>query len=1168
MKTLKDIIFSDIKVNNNDNYQIFNEGGIGKTTQMKAAYLELINTHIDKTVPIFIDCKSLNFKSDYPLLSAILEKYCGNDCMESTHLERLKKLICSETPQRDSYKYIIFIDGINECESNKNKSKVLQDIDELLKSPNNKMIVSSRINEDELVSKGFKKLKVKEFTDEQIITYLNSKGINDNGISIKLNKINPSLLKILRIPMFLKLFANTYSDPEKHIFPDIYTTNIVRKADLLQGFLDKILEDKENQHGNKIAPEYLERKFALNLFLPALAFEMSLKSTFAISEKVMTDVIDNKFSYDYFKRLTFSNDRKLFKNIDCNDVLDICKDEFSLITLSNKSYAFSHQVWRDFFCAKFYAMCIEYDIIDVFDTTISASVRQFIGEIVKNENGECECDFEKITDLEKAKKSPVNIFLQKHNLNSSSPLSPLQTHTLVEIMKTSRSNTITADYSNLDLTNSNLVDCNIPNSFFKESILIDSTLIPSGHKMDFTSAILYSNAKALITSSKDKSIILWNTDTGKEIANPIIGHTKWINQIAITHDEKNIISISNNTIKIWDINTGDCIDTIDFAHKDTITSLAISNDDKLFATGDYSGVIKIWDLNNRNALYGLFGHFKSITSIRFSNKTNNIVYSSSSDLTIRKWTLALNNHPTFSNNSSNKTINYLLRDLPNEIIMHSDEDFTKERHNAEINQIELSPNNKYLVSVGRDKKIIVWNLDAIKIHNEFLKSIELIKGEENPNIFFEELYNKFNIKNNHIIEATDDTLQTDITNIAFIDDSTIICGNQNGVVCIRELETLNIKKVLYTHKDAIKSISISNNILASTSSSEIIIYNLFNNEKIHTISQVNISHVNFSAFYKAQKLLFCASNDTLYIIDLHSGVIVNKLNFSGQLLEGIYLDEIQKTAIIYTKNYVYITDLSFPMVLKSKLKLPKPISNIEKYKNPGEYLLYLTNSNIVILNMIDNKFYYDESITVKTKNGIYMNDSIVYYKKNKILKHTINDNETTTIVSFDKPINYIYKYKNDLFISVWGKIYLLDINSQFQLIYDFYDSSKLVDIICSTKNYILLSSKNELVIINRSGKYILFHDFDGKITNIISIKNYVFSISTNEGLYIFDSKANEIIANYKCFLPYNVLNIDLTKANIDYNSTNIYLYIFQNGGKISNDHIPKKLSITYDIDET
>lgn len=500
MKTLKDIIFSDIKVNNNDNYLIFNEGGIGKTTQMKSAYLELIKAHIDKIVPIFIDCKSLNFKSNYPLLSAILKKYCGNDCMESTHRERLEKLICNETPQQDSYKFIIFIDGINECESN--KYKALQAINKLIKSPNNKIVVSSRINEDELVSKGFKKLKVKEFTDVQIITYLNSKGINNNGVSIELNRLNPSLLKILRRPMFLKVFANTYS--EKHIFPDIYTTNIVRKADLLQGFLDKILEDKENQHDNKIVPEYLERKFALERYLPALAYEMSLLHSYSIHNDVLNNLRTKVFDSNYFERFE-SEDETTFENISSlKNINNICIVEFSLLNKSNKDYAFSHQVWQDFFCAKFYTMCIEYDIIDVFDNTISASVRQFIGEIVKNENGECECDFEIITDLEKAKKSPINTFLQSHHLNSSKPLSPLQTCTLIEIMKTSRNNNITAKYDNLDLKYVKFYgdSYSLPNSTFAGSWLSKDSFV-SRIKGDIISISIDDGGESIVALCND-----------------------------------------------------------------------------------------------------------------------------------------------------------------------------------------------------------------------------------------------------------------------------------------------------------------------------------------------------------------------------------------------------------------------------------------------------------------------------------------------------------------------------------------------------------------------------------------------------------------------------------------------------------------------------------------
>lgn len=722
MKTLKDIIFSDIKVNNNDNYLIFNEGGIGKTTQMKAAYLELINSHIDKTVPIFVDCKSLNFKSDYPLLSAILEKYCGNDCMEATHRERLEKLICNETPQNGSYKFIIFIDGINECESN--KYTVLQDIDKLLKSPNNKIIISSRINEDELVSKGFKKLKVKEFTDEQIIIYLNSKGINDNGISIKLNKINPSLLKILRIPMFLKLFANTYS---KHIFPDIYTTNIVRKADLLQGFLDKILEDKENQHGNKIAPEYLERKFALERYLPALAYEMSLLHSYSIHNDVLKNLRTTVFNSNYFERFE-SEDETIFENISSlKKINNICIVEFYLLNKSNDDYAFSHQVWQDFFCAKFYAMCIERDIIDVFEDSISISVRQFIGEIVKNENGECECDFEKITDLEKAKKSPINMFLQSHNLNSSTPLSTLQTHTLIEIMKTSRNNNITADYSNLDLKNVNFYKCKLRNSTFDNSKIYYHNFISSGHTKAVNSISISSNGK-IISGSDDETIRLWDYNIGMKTGEPIKGHNGIITSVAFSPGGDKFASGSRDTtIRIWDANTSKPIGKPLIGHHACINDVIFSQNGEMIASASDDKTIRIWDANTGEQIGDpLIGHTDSVTSIVFSH-TNDTLISASFDKTIRIWNLktrepigepiiahthwitAVAISPTddkIASGSCDKTIRIWNLKTKEPI------GAPLEGHTACINAVAFSPDGRMVASGSNDKTIRIWDSNS------------------------------------------------------------------------------------------------------------------------------------------------------------------------------------------------------------------------------------------------------------------------------------------------------------------------------------------------------------------------------------------------------------------------------------------------------------------------
>ena len=187
---MMEILKDKIKLDNNDSYILFEQGGMGKTSQMKAVFRSFALSHKDGIVPIFVDCKSIDFNRKQPLLTYILFKFCGDDCPDNfeNSIVRLENML---TKAGKKHKYIFFIDGINECENN--KYLVVQDIIKLLKSPNNKIIVSSRVDEDDYAFNNFKRLKVKEFTYAQIVTFLNSRGFKDNGNNVELNKLNSSL---------------------------------------------------------------------------------------------------------------------------------------------------------------------------------------------------------------------------------------------------------------------------------------------------------------------------------------------------------------------------------------------------------------------------------------------------------------------------------------------------------------------------------------------------------------------------------------------------------------------------------------------------------------------------------------------------------------------------------------------------------------------------------------------------------------------------------------------------------------------------------------------------------------------------------------------------------------------------------------------------------------
>ncbi len=489
MDTLRD----KIRLDNNDSYILFEQGGIGKTRQMKAVFREFATSHEEGMVPVFVDCKTIDFNRKQPLLTHILLKFCGDDCSDNyeNSIFRLENML---TKANSKYKYVFFIDGINECENN--KCFVVQDIAKLLKSPNNKVIVSSRINEEDIGLKDFKRLRVKEFTDAQIITFLNSKGFKDNGNDVKLDRLNPSLLKILRVPMFLKLFVETYS--ADNIFPDMYTSNIVRKADLLQEFINKIFDDKNEQHISENDPEYIKRKFALERYLPSLAYEMTLLHKYSINNEVLKNLRTKVFNSNYFERFE-SEDENIFENIlSLKEITNICIKEISLLNKSNDSYAFYHQVWQDFFCGKFYELCIKYDVLESFENAMPESVRQFIGEITG------ECDFESKDNLD-TEASPIEKFLQKHNLQQpeNKQLSAIQTRNLVEIMKTSRNGNITGDYSNCNLSQSSFIYSSFSNANFENAIAQINCFFPDGFKNDIQYVAISQNEKEFLVIDKE-----------------------------------------------------------------------------------------------------------------------------------------------------------------------------------------------------------------------------------------------------------------------------------------------------------------------------------------------------------------------------------------------------------------------------------------------------------------------------------------------------------------------------------------------------------------------------------------------------------------------------------------------------------------------------------------
>lgn len=118
------------------------------------------------------------------------------------------------------------------------------------------------------------------------------------------------------------------------------------------------------------------------------------------------------------------------------------------------------------------------------------------------------------------------------------------------------------------------------------------------------------------------------------------GHSHIVRSLVITSNGKLLVSASRDkTIKIWQIETGKLLRTLQ-GHRDGIYSIGLCPDDKIIASGSADKTIKLWDLETGELLSTFTGHANTVTSVGFPyfpQQKGNILISASLDKTIKIW---------------------------------------------------------------------------------------------------------------------------------------------------------------------------------------------------------------------------------------------------------------------------------------------------------------------------------------------------------------------------------------------------------------------------------------------------------------------------------------------------------------------------------------------------